>query len=207
MKHGWLRVFFLLTVAVTTATAQMQTEPLGDVARDLRAERAGKPKLKVYTNEDVSTRKPPVPIVEEESAKSAKEAGDAEAATDEKRAKAESPKAEGEAKAKAKDKAEENDPDRRAREIDQHYAEKIASIREKIAKAQDEILRIQRDQFDSTAAYRRSLGTGPIATVYLQEQEAMNDQIDAQKKLVETLNAQLEDTLEEARHAGVRLQD
>jgi Skp family chaperone for outer membrane proteins len=207
MKHGWLRVFFLLTVAVTTATAQVQTEPLGDVARELRAERAGKPKLKVYTNEDVSTPKQPVSKVEQASAKSNKEAGDAEVATDEKSAKAESPKAEEEAKVKAKDKAEENDPEQRARAINQRYAEKIASIREKIAKAQDEISRIQRAQFASTAAYRQSLGTGPIETVYLQEQQAMSDQLDAQRKLIETLNTQLEDTKEEARHAGVRLED
>jgi DNA repair exonuclease SbcCD ATPase subunit len=206
MKHGLLRMFFLLTVALATCAAvHAQSQPLGDVAKELRAERSGQPKLKVYTNDDIATPKPPAPASREEeaSAEAGSELPDAAEKSD-KVAPAKEGEAAGAAKEKKREaKSEESETDKRSREINQKYLDRIAQLKEKISAAQAEIDKLQRRQVESAIDYRRSEGTSPSAPLYAEEQRTLAEQIESQRTLIESLNSQLEDAKEAARHAGV----
>jgi uncharacterized protein YukE len=173
-----------------------QSESLGDVARQLRAERqqAGT-HPKVWTNDDLG-----VP-----------EAGNAPQA-DEHAKKTDEPGKGEEAASGAADEAKSGAPaakkisgssEQKEAEINKPYLERIAAVREKISAAQQEIARLQRDQIESSNQYRGTSGTSVSVSEFQAQQQKIQQQIADQQKLIGDLNQQLDDAREAARHAGV----
>jgi ribosome-binding protein aMBF1 (putative translation factor) len=99
--------------------------------------------------------------------------------------------------------ARELETEARTQKINQQYLDRIAAIRDKIGTAQKELARLQRDQVESTIQFQKSVGSSPSVMEYEQQQRLFNEQIDTQRNLIISLNLQLEDAQESARHAGV----
>jgi hypothetical protein len=170
----------------------VQAQSLGEVARQLRAERqqSGVRQGKVYTNEDLET-----PREMAEPATAPEEA--APAAT----AKAEEP-AKGEAKEKKKTLEEEMKE--RDEELKQRYGKLLGDLRADIAKTEKELKKLQHDKVISTNQFRASNLTSPNVHEYEAQQRMFDEQIDAANRKLEQLRTHLQDAQEEARHAGVR---
>jgi hypothetical protein len=176
-------------------------QSLGDLARHIRAERqqSGVPHAKVYTNDDLAS--PSRDAAADASTKAADQGAQAESS------------AEGADKgAVSKEAVANSDKDRHSKELDlqkrtqeinQHYLDRIAGLRAQISTAQQELARLQRDQVESTMQFQSSVGTSPSIYTYAQQQRTFNEQIEAQRSLIVSLNSQLEDAQESARHAGV----
>jgi hypothetical protein len=178
-----------LLVPAIPALAQQQNESLGEVARQLRAERQESGQhLKVYTNDDLETPSESAAEAQSESgAQAGKASGNAAAKTS----------------AADADKKQEAEIEKREAETDKQYLDKIADIRKRIAAAKQDVARLQRDQAENTMQFRNSNGIAPSIAEYQQQQQLFTQQIEQQRTLIVTLNSQLEDAKEAARHAGV----
>jgi DNA repair exonuclease SbcCD ATPase subunit len=151
----------------------------------------------VITNEDIESSAPLNPP-EEKATPDGKSDGTQDTATVEDVAPAK--KASKESK-RLED--QEREMDKRTDEINKQYLDRIAGIREQIQKAQQNLARLQRDQLESTNNFQRNVGTFPSIPEYQQQQRVFTEQIDATRDSITTLNSQLEDAKEAARHAGV----
>lgn len=216
MRICWPRIVFLLTFAFlagadsTVACAQSKgNPPLGDVAREIRAERQehGNFHPRVFTNDDIAS---PTPLAatskagenlhSDEATNEAKKDGTGEGVTDEAGKEKVSNKA---AKTESAQEKLESDRDKRNQEVNKRYLDKIADIRAKIKGAQEDLARLQRDEIESTSEFHRSAGAAPAAGVYEEQQRVLREQMETQRNLIQTLNVELEDAQEAARHAGV----
>jgi chromosome segregation ATPase len=209
MNLRYLRISALLILALPLAC---YAQSLGDVARELRSERqqSGTPPAKVITNDDIVSRKP---ASERKAAKNKTDKEDETEANSAAGAKQETESA-GEAEhAKsgsktAQDPAKEREArelelDKRSEELNKVYRDRIAGIRAQISAAQQELARLERDQVESSNDFQRSAGTAPNIGTYEAQQRFFNDQIATQRSAITTLNSQLDDAEEAARHAGV----
>lgn len=169
-------------------------QSLGEVAREVRAERQekGSPPLKVITNDDIESTEP-APVA-------SSPAGAAQATSSAKRA-SKSPKGGNDSAKEGEE--QELETQKRTDEINKAYLDGIAALRLQIDGAQKEVAKLQRDQLESTYAFQRSVGSSPSIVEYEQQQRLFNDQIEAQRSLIDGLKAKLEDAQEAARHAGV----
>jgi predicted RNase H-like nuclease (RuvC/YqgF family) len=169
-----------------------QAQSLGDVAREIRAERqkSGAPVARVITNDDLSKSSPSV----SEASKTAV----ADSANPE--AKPASLKTDS-----ASDREQrEAELQRRTDAINQRYMEGIAALRDQLNAAQAELEKLQGsyehiwelDRYDqSQIAFRYQQ--------MLAFNQHLTEVIETQTKLVAGLKSQLENLQEEARHAGV----
>jgi hypothetical protein len=192
-----LRILALLILAFSLSS---YAQSLGDVARQLRAERRQSVPFhgKVITNDDIASSKPT-------PAKSAKET---EATAADEGSKANSDSAGNAKHAKAEDSAKERgarelELQKRSEEINKVYRDRIAGLRSQIAAEQQELARLQRDQVESANQFQRSYGTAPNVGTYEAQQRLFSEQLEAHRTSISTLNAQLDDAQEAARHAGV----
>ncbi len=191
-------VLFVLGAAFCT-----QAQSLGDVARQVRAERekSTKPHPKVLTNDDIATPEPEaVPQLRPPRG----DAAEAPAAKTEESGRSDA--GEG-AKLKSGTGAEsatkESEKTDRGQEINQEYLEKIAKVRAKIATAQAELSKLQKEQMESTIEFQRTVGASPSIATYEQQQREFNEHIAGLREQLVGLKAELEDSQEAARHAGV----
>jgi uncharacterized protein YukE len=202
-----LRIPVLLILALSIPG---YAQSLGDVARKLRAERQarGTPHATmVITNDDLESTEPASEASPNASENAAPEgtrtedAGNAQSANSTGEA-APSPKAPRSPSQERE--AQELRIQQRTDEIDKRYLDRIAAIRLQINTARTELARLQRDQAESTIDFQRNVGIFPNIATYEQQQQLFNEQIEAHRDLIVSLNAQLEDAEEAARHAGVR---
>lgn len=210
MSLRCLRVFALIIFAFSIPSS---AQSLGDVARQIRAERQNNPvpHAKVITNDDI-THSENSALPKDLSQAGAKDEGgvtapaamqktDAEAETGELKKGQPSDKAR---KDPAKEReAQEIEIEKRTKEINQTYLDRIATLRTQLNAAQLELAKLQRDQVESTNEFRQSAGAYPNLGTYEQQQRLLIEQMEAQRNLIQSLNSQLEDTEESARHAGV----
>jgi hypothetical protein len=206
MSPRCLRVLALLILAISVPAF---AQSLGEVARESRAESQWRPGShpKVITNEDIAS--PETARLQDSSASDASETAQAAEGASKK------PNAEGEAAdpkaAKSSDKphkdpvsehdAQELETQKRTYEINKRYLDRIAALRTQINTAQIEMAKLQRDLIESTNEYRRTNAASPPD--YKDQLATFNTQIEVQRSLITTLNSQLEDAQESARHAGV----
>jgi hypothetical protein len=203
MSLRCLRIPALLVLALPLFA---HAQSLGDAARQLRSERqqSGASHPKVYTNDDLAR-----PSSEASPAESAAESNDQSSKDGEKGAPAEGSGSKTAAAGKSNSSPEkaraerELEIEKRTQEINKQYLDKIAAIRTQIAAAQAEGARLQRDQVESTNQFQRTSGTAPSIPEYQEQQRMFSQQIEAQRNLIVSLNSQLEDAQESARHAGV----
>jgi hypothetical protein len=66
-----------------------------------------------------------------------------------------------------------------------------------------QLAKLQSDQINSTNEFKRTAGMSPTLNEYEAQQREFIEHIEAQKTLITSLNGQLEDAREAARHAGV----
>lgn len=178
-------------------------QSLGDIARQTRAEqqRKGAPHTKVITNDDIPNSS---------TALAASSRPESENEAD--RSNTDMPGEKASEGAERKDvktdpakelEAKEIEAKKRTQEINKQYLDRIADLRARINAARSELARIQVDQAESTVDFRRTVNTQPNPAEYAKEQAVFNEQIGVQRDLIESLNSQLEDAIEAARHAGV----
>jgi len=206
----YLRISAFLILALPLAC---YAQSLGDVARELRSERqqSGTPPAKVITNDDIESResararakkagKNKTDKDDETEASSAAGAKETDSAGEAEHAKSGAKTAQDPAKERE---ARELELDKRSEELNKVYRDRIASIRAQISTAQQELARLERDQVESSNDFQRSAGTAPSIGTYEAQQRFFNEQIATQRSAITTLNSQLEDAEEAARHAGV----
>lgn len=191
MNFRYVRIPAFLILAFSISS---YAQSLGDVARQLRAERqqSGHSNPKVITNDDIES-----PASRKQATENAAEEATQDGSTGEANS----------AKAK-KDPATQRDEqqlalEKRSEEIDRVYLDRIAALRTQISTAQQEMAKLQVDQVESTNNYRRTLGVSPNAGTYAEEQRLFTEQIEAHRDLINNLSSQLQDAQEAARHAGV----
>lgn len=97
----------------------------------------------------------------------------------------------------------EREIQKRSDEINKVYLDRIAALRMQINTARTELTKLQLDQVESTNDFKRSAGASPNIATYEEQQRQFNEQIQAQYNLIDSLKGQLEDAQEAARHAGV----
>ncbi len=203
MKLRYLRISALMILAFPLAC---YAQSLGDVARELRSERqqSGTPPAKVITNDDIVSRVPGKKAgknkTEKEDAAEANSAAGAESAGEAEPAKSAAKTAPDPAKERE---ARELELDKRSEELNKVYRDRIAAIRAQIGAAQQDLARLERDQVESSNDFQRSAGTAPSIGTYEAQQRFFNEQIATQRNAIITLNSQMEDAQEAARHAGV----
>lgn len=210
----------VLTLLAFSFPIAVHAQSLGEVAREVRVEKqqSGTPHARVITNEDFET---PAPVEATPAAADdaiTKEATGKEGADAAKPAATEGAKQAVEASPEAaKDKhvtAKKRDPDKereereletqkRSEEINKHYLDRIASLHEQINTAQLLLVKLQTQQTEFTNEFRRTAAMSPTYAEFYTKTKEFNEQIDVQKNLILSLNEQLEDAREAARHAGV----
>jgi len=204
MNRRWLSACTLLIFAFSNSTF---AQSLGDVARACRAERqrSGVVHHRVITNDDI-----PGQSVKTESAGSTKDEQSPEVASGKDKgpsAKADEASSKADVKVASGPAAErelrELELQKRTDEINKQYVDKIADIRLKIEAAQAKLAKIQTDRIESSFEYQRTLGVSPNPSTYDQQQRFFSEQIEVQQNSITSLNLQLEDAKESARHAGV----
>lgn len=179
----------LLVLATGLFAQQSANQSLGDVARKLRS---GHGSRKVYTNDDLAANS--------DSADADEQTGSAASA------KAVSAPAGDAAKDEAA-KKQEDELQKRTDEMNKQYTDKIAGIKTQIATTKQDLEKLQRDQLESTNQFRTSNGTSPSVYEYQEQQRQIQQQMESDRNQIASLNAQLEDAREAARHAGVRTGD
>ena len=197
MKLGWLSIFAVLILAFPVYS---HAQSLGDVARQVRAERQARktPHAKVITNDDIATSAP-----REEPVASVPDATPSDGPARDSGTGAATAKSGGkQAKATGRDE-QELERQARTQEINQGYTDKIAGLRKQISTAQSDLEKLQRDQAESSFQFQRTLGVSPTPGAYEQQQRLFTTQIEEQRNRITSLNSQLEDAQEAARHAGV----
>ena len=191
-----LPALLVLATGVFAQPLSDQSQSLGEVARQHRAERqqSGSSARKIYTNEDLGAAAEAAP---------AKDAEDAEEPSPAEPAASTTKAAEGSANGKDETAKKEAELQKRTLDINQRYTDKILGIRAQIATAKQEVERLQHDQIESTNQFRSTNGVSPSVYEYQEQQRQFQQQIETQRNLIATLGAQLEDAQEAARHAGV----
>ncbi len=191
-----LPALLVLATGVFAQPLSDQSQSLGEVARQHRAERqqSGSSARKIYTNEDLGAAAEAAP---------AKDAEDAEEPSPAEPAASTTKAAEGSANGKDETAKKEAELQKRTLEVNQRYTDKILGIRAQIATAKQEVERLQHDQIESTNQFRSTNGVSPSVYEYQEQQRQFQQQIETQRNLIATLGAQLEDAQEAARHAGV----
>lgn len=189
----------LLVVATGLFAQHSADDSLGDVARQVRAERA-KADRKVYTNDDLAKSR--TDLDEQTDAADVDQPSEAGSGASAAKAKANDAAASDDARKK-----EEEELQKRTQEINKQYTDRIIAIRMQIAAAKQDLERLQRDQVESTNQFRSSNGVSPSVYEYQEQQRQFQQQMESDRNLISTLNAQLEDAQEAARHAGVRTGD
>jgi hypothetical protein len=214
MKLCCFRIFALLIFAFSSFS---YAQSLGEFARQARAERERNPiaRSRVITNDDITSDEPTAGLTKDGLDGTSKDAvrndgkepapaegsDVAEAGADKLKDGKDVSKA-GRASAKERE-TEEAEIQKRTNEINRQYVDRVAALREKINTAQLDLAKFQRDQMESTNEFRRTLGVSPNPGTYDQQQRFFIEQITTQRGLINSLNSQLEDALESARHAGV----
>jgi hypothetical protein len=164
-------------------------QALADAARETRAEEQTNavPRAKVITNEDIAE---PAPAHKIDASSGAQERDaatkDGEAATRSSTAAA---------------KAQEPETQQHAAEIDKHYLDRIATLRDQINSAQLELGKLEGDRLEAGNGFTRA--DTPNFARYEAQMYSLNDQIEAKRSLITNLKARLEDAREAARRAGV----
>jgi len=211
-----LRILALLILALSIAS---YAQSLGDVARQVRAEhqKPGVLHAKVITNEDLEREAdaaPPENVSKDEdkdvagSASAAQSASSAADPTKGANSAIEEPKT-GKNSDKAPKKpvnereARELETEKRSQELNRVYVNRIIDLRKKIDTAQVELAKLQQAQADNNFEFRRTAGLSPYPSEYAAQQRTFNEQIEAQRNLINSLNFQLVDAQEAARHSGV----
>ncbi len=191
-----LPALLVLATGVFAQPLSDQSQSLGEVARQHRAERqqSGSSARKIYTNEDLGAAAEAAP---------AKDAEDAEEPSPAEPAASTTKAAEGSANGKDETAKKEAELQKRTLEVNQRYTDKILGIRAQIATAKQEVERLQHDQIESTNQFRSTNGVSPSVYEYQEQQRQFQQQIETQRNLIATLGGQLEDAQEAARHAGV----
>jgi len=188
-----LRCLPSLAVMILAVSVCSQAQSLGDVARQLRAERqqSGTPPTKVFTNDDIASSAPaPAPGAYKPGTE-IKDGNDG----------LQGPPTAAQPAKSAKPIMSETD--KRIDEINHRYLDRIAELQKKINMAQQEVARLQQEQAANTFEYRRTLGVFPNPGAYVEQQQSFNEQIKTQTDLITSLSSQLDDAKEAARHAGV----
>jgi hypothetical protein len=215
----------VLALLIFSAPPVVHAQSLGDVAREVRAEKrqSGAPHSKVITNDDIATTANAPQSAEKEAPPvdaTAKDGPTKDAATKDgvtKPAAIEATKNETEANAEpAKEKriAKKEDPEKerevreaetrkRSDEINKSYIDRITKIHDQISTAQLLLVKLQAQQIDSTNEFKRTAAMAPTLNEYESQQREFIAQIEIQKSLITSLNSQLDDAREAARHAGV----
>ena len=211
MSLRWLRILALLIPAFSISS---QAQSLGEVAREARAARQQSgAHAKVITNDDIETAPAALPrdpftaktvdssAQANTSADSTHKAPNSETGSDQAVSSKSGTKAPDTPEKQRE--AREIEIQKRTNQINKQYVDRIASIREKISNAQKELATLQREQVESTIEFQRSVGSSPSIIEYERQQRLFNEQIETQHTLIVSLNSQLEDAQESARHAGV----
>jgi hypothetical protein len=197
MNLRCLRISVLLILAFSMPS---YGQSLGDVARQIRAERQEQGSHPaVITNDDLESTEPAPDVspyafqneTKNESEESAPAANSAEST---------SKSAKG-----GKDSAKEREHEiqKRSDEINKVYLDRIAALRTQMNAARVELAKLQLAQVESTNDFHRTAGASPNIATYEDQQRQFNEQIEAQHNLIDSLKGQLEDAQEAARHAGV----
>jgi hypothetical protein len=206
----------VLALLIFSAPPVVHAQSLGDVAREVRAEKqqSGAPHSRVITNDDIATpSNAPQPAEKEASLADATAMGDAtkpvaiEGTKNETEAKAE-PAKEKRIEAKKEDPEKEREVReaeirKRSDEINKTYVDRIVKIHDQIGTAQLLLVKLQAQQIDSTNEFKRTAGMAPTLNEYESQQREFIAQIEFQKSLITSLSSQLDDAREAARHAGV----
>lgn len=214
-----LRIYALLILAFSVSSyAQSLGQPLGDIARQVRAERqtSTAPHARVITNDDIdraaSVMSADASTDVTQNVSKKEDAGAAQAPSSAEEAKkgtnVDEPKPVQNTKSARKDptkerEAQELETQARTLEINRIYLDRIAALRQQLKTAEVELAKLQQSQLDSSYAFQRTLGVSPSPGEYEQQQRTFNAQIYTQRNLIGSLNSQLEDAYEAARHAGV----
>jgi hypothetical protein len=170
----------------------------------------------VITNDDLPAHKEAAAITteandssapEDESSKAAPGKKDATAKEGEDKAKPEKDKAQAK-KEEKKDpqqlrEEKERETQKRSEEINKRYTDRIEALHQQINAAQIQLTKLQTQQVDNTNSFKRTAGMSPTLNEYEAQQRSFDEQIAAQRELITSLNSQLEDAREAARHAGV----
>jgi uncharacterized protein YukE len=199
-------------------------QSLGEVAREVRAEKvhSGAPHARVITNDDIEAPEADNTPSRESDASSVTTATPKDATVKKEGADAAKPaegtKSEIEAlpepvkqkhlEAKKKDPEKEREEreletQKRSDEINKRYIERIAALHGQINTAQLLLTKLQTQQIDNTNEFKRTAAMSPTYSEYESQQREFNTQIEAQKSLITSLNSQLDEAREAARHAGV----
>jgi hypothetical protein len=213
-----LRNLRILALSILALSISAYTQSLGDLARQVRAERArrGASHAKVFTNDDIASHEANVarPAKADNDAAQDAPANEGQPTTqtgsskeDEKKgasAKLDDLKTGDKSKKTLTEREErELETQKRTQEINQVYLDRIAGLRKQLKTAQFELAKLQQAQADNTADFRRTVGLSPFPSEYAQQQYTFNEQIEAQRNSINSLNSQVEDAQEAARHAGV----
>jgi phage host-nuclease inhibitor protein Gam len=216
----------ILAIMLLLAPVICHAQSLGDVARETRAEKQknGAPHAKVITNEDIDSAAPPQArdtsndsAAKETTAKAGEEvanspASDKPAASTDANSPASADAAErttSKSKERAKTDAakehekQELETQQRTAEINKRYLDRIATLHDQINTAQLLLTKLQAQQIDNTNEFKRTVAMSPTLGEYEAQQRSFIEQIEAQRSLITSLNTQLEDAREAARHAGV----
>ncbi len=189
----------VLVMATGLFAQESADQPLGDVARQTRAEREQSgSRRKVYTNDDFAGPA---------QADSVADSADSDAKPSQSEPAASAKAAEPGAKAKDEDAKKEDELQKRTQDINKQYTDKVGDIQTQIATAKQDLEKLQRDQVESTNQFRNSNGTSPSLYEYQEQQRQLQQQMENQRNLISGLNSKLEDAQEAARHAGVRTGD
>jgi flagellar biosynthesis chaperone FliJ len=215
-----LRRLRLLVLPILALSISAYAQSVADVARQTRAEllQNGDGHLKVFTNEDIASPRPaPAPARDASAQKAGKDGEDgAQAASSTVGANPGTAAATGKEQTKDGrdgDKSSNSPADehaakaleaqQRTDEMNQRYLDRIASIRKQIETTQQNVTKLQQDQIESTNLFRQSAGVAPSIPEYEQQMRFLDEQLAAQRDLIVSLKAQLDDAHEAARHAGV----
>lgn len=209
----------VLALLVLSYPLFSHAQSLGEVAREVRVEKekSGAPHAKVITNDDLEASAPAEEVVAEgkdaPDGSAAKEAAPKDAAdaakpeTESKQAADAKPEPSQAQKAKKDPEKErelrELETQKRSDELNKRYTDRITAIHEQINAAQMQLAKLQSAQIYSTNEFKRTAGMSPTLNEYEAQQREFLEQIEAQKTLIASLNGQLEDAREAARHAGV----
>jgi len=215
-----LRCLRFLVLPILAFSISAYAQSVADVARQTRAEllQDGDGHLKVFTNEDIASPKPAPARARDASAQNAGKDGEdpaqAASAADGANPGTGSEARNGQTKDGKNSDKSSNDPadehaaraleaQQRTDEINQKYLDRIAYIRKQIETTQQNVTKLQQDQIESTNLFRQSAGVAPSIPEYEQQMRFIDDQLAAQRDLIVSLKAQLDDAHEAARHAGV----
>jgi hypothetical protein len=209
-----LRILALLILALSIAS---YGQSLGDVARQARADqqRKGGTHARVITNDDLVRETDATPPENDSkgenkdvvgsATQSASSTGDSKKGAASEIDEPKTGKDGDQARKKPVNEREEREleTEKRSQAINHVYVDRIVNLRKKIDNAQIELAKLQQAQADNNFQFRRTAGLSPYPSEYAAQQNEFNEKIEAQRTLINTLNAQLEDAHEAARHAGV----